>query len=146
MRKAVLHVEDRGELAYYLREYLKKNGYEVINAMDVEDANYFLTYEKDKIGYLIVDLNLPCGRSLESDDPDTHILAGWDWLRKALENNPEFTEKTIIFSAYIEQLKEKHGEVMEQFPGIELMEKQGKDDDPFPRLLDFLQNMDKEDK
>ena len=138
MKKTVLHVEDRGEASYYLRQFLQGKGYNVCTAIDTDDAEFVIKeYDKD-IDYLIMDLQLP---NLKEDEEN--LLPGWKWLVEYLfDKKPEFKSKTLIFSEYIDILKYKHGkELKETYPNIRCIPKKSAEIDSFKGILETLQSM-----
>ena len=138
MKKTVLHVEDRGEASYYLRQFLQRKGYNVLTAIDTDDAEMVIEeYDKD-IDYLIMDLHLPC---LKEDAEN--VLQGWAWLVEYLfEKQSEFKNKTLIFSEYINILEDKHGkELKETYPNIRCIPRKSAEIDSFKEILETLKNM-----
>ncbi len=138
MKKTVLHVEDRGEASYYLRKFLQGKGYNVLTAIDTDDAEMVIEkYDKD-IDYLIMDLHLP---NLKEDAAD--VLQAWDWLVKYLfEHKPEFKNKTLIFSEYSGILEDKLGEELKTtYPNIRCIPRKSAEIDSFEEILETLKNM-----
>ena len=106
----VLILEDRGSVSHFLIEALEARKYQVFPASSVHDANSILEGE-DQIDAIILDLNMsPDGLTEEEiKQTDFGLFTGWIWLNNyAWRMYPYLGNRTLIFSAYIDDLKRKY--------------------------------------
>lgn len=106
----VLLVEDRGAAAYYVVEWLKKEGHLVLDACNPNDAQSHWNKRKDvPIHCILLDLNLPTDGLTEEQRERSvgGLLSGWVWFRDVVfAEAPEMRPLTIIYSDYIPTLKD----------------------------------------
>lgn len=116
----VLLLEDNAYMISRLVDLLENEGFETLEAFQVSDA--FDLFEKSP-DIIVVDLNVPPTGLTEEEREQTKggILSGWIWLRNYVLNKyPEYKKKVIVYSAYIETLKENYPE---EIKGISLIDK-----------------------
>ena len=130
----ILLLEDRGSTAHFLLRWLKENGHLVLGKMNqgaynINDANSIWSQRKEvPVHCMIVDLDVPPD-GLSDDqikDAGGGCLSGWIWLRnEVLQNEPEMRSRTIIYSDYVDVLREHIPE--EEYYGVTLVEKRKRD-------------------
>lgn len=110
----ILVVEDRGTVLYPLEDALNSRGHEVLTAFGVAQARDVWNSEKDKVGCIIVDLNIPADmrskeaidkRNKNSINKEWHELAGWIWLEEeglVEKMAPPAKPTVIIYSGYLD--------------------------------------------
>jgi len=109
----ILFLEDVGRVSYYIKQQLEKAGHEVDMAFNISRANGYLDEKaQEKVQYdcLIVDLNMPTNGLKEEEIKNTHngLFTGWIWLHDVVfKSNPDYHERTIIFSAYLNEFRER---------------------------------------
>jgi CheY-like chemotaxis protein len=102
----ILFLEDRGSVSIHITEKLEQDGYDVVSAYNINDAQSAWESRKEKpIDCLIVDLNMPAdglsGR--EKEETKGGLLTGWIWLREhVFKEDPDTKTKTVIFSEYLD--------------------------------------------
>jgi CheY-like chemotaxis protein len=102
----VLIVEDRGAVAYPLKDELESAGYGVLLAPNISRARHY--WQNRKIDCLIVDLNMDPEGLDPSQIVETMggVLTGWVWLRDDVYSVCEsMRERTVILSGYLEDLR-----------------------------------------
>lgn len=118
----VLFLEDEAAAYYYLAEYLEEEGFNIYIATNVSRARTL--WENKRIDFIIADLNMPPRGLDDTGIAETYSgkLTGWVYLDKYVySEKPEMKERTIILSAYLEELKEKISEM--KLNGITLIAK-----------------------
>jgi CheY-like chemotaxis protein len=92
-KRTVLVAEDEERMVYLLRKALLRNGYDVLVALDGEQAIDLYHRRNQDIDAVLLDIGLP-------------KIAGWDVILRMKENNQNV--KVIVASGYIEpDLKSK---------------------------------------
>ena len=107
----ILIVEDRGAVTASIKPLLEKLGHIVHIAYNPADADaLIIDEERGIIDAIILDLNLPTeGLNKETEIPETHkgLFSGWIWFTKhCLPKRPEMLQRTVIYSAYSEDLRQ----------------------------------------
>lgn len=108
LKMNILLLEDRGSVAYPLREDLEQNGCTVFLAQNISRAKSY--WEQEQIDCIIADLNMdPRGLSeTEKEQTERGLFSGWVWLKNYVFNkNENMKKKTIILTAYVREFKEK---------------------------------------
>lgn len=121
MQFTVLLLEDNENINSRLKELLEKAHFEVFEAPKITDA--IDIFKDEKIDFLIIDLNVPpIGLTKEERDKTLGgLLSGWIWFKNyVLKDYPEYGKKVIIYSAYVQQLKEKYPN---EIKGIKIIDK-----------------------
>ena len=115
----ILLVEDMGSMANTLVQDLEAEGHRVDLGFSISRAKGYLSARKSEGGYecLIIDLNMPTTGLTDKQAAQTYggLLTGWVWLRDHIFNDSDkepkdkspLRRRTIIFSAYLTELKEK---------------------------------------
>jgi CheY-like chemotaxis protein len=104
----ILLVEDRGAVAYYLRDALEGAGHQVFLAPNISRAKEY--WDKGGIDCIVLDLNMSPDGLTEAEVRDTlgGVLTGWIWLKNyVLAKDSSMKSRTIILTAYLPRLKEK---------------------------------------
>jgi len=119
----VLFLEDDASTYYYLVEDLEEEGFDVDVATNIARARTL--WETKRIDFIIADLNMP-PRGLENAEitqTGDGKLTGWIYLDKYVYSvKPVMKERTIILSAYINELKKRTNDGKE-LEGIKLITK-----------------------
>ena len=106
----VLLLEDRGAAAFFVEQWLRQNGHNVLSAFNPNDAHsHWSKREEVPIHCIILDLNLPTDGLSDSQRERTvgGLLSGWVWLHDvALADAAEMRQRTIIYSDYIPTLRQ----------------------------------------
>ena len=101
----ILFLEDRGSVSEPITGKLKQDGYDVISAYDINDAqSVWENRGKRPIDCLIIDLNMPADGLSDHEKEDTKggLLTGWIWLREhVFKDDADMKAKTVIFSEYL---------------------------------------------
>lgn len=107
----ILFLEDRGSVSVPLTEKLELDGYNVISAYDINDAQSVWENRKEMpIDCLIIDLNMPADGLSEDEQKQTNggLQTGWIWLREyVFKDHAEMKARTVIFSDYLNPFREK---------------------------------------
>jgi CheY-like chemotaxis protein len=119
----VLVLEDRGSAAYYVKEWLEKNGHVYIKALTPNDAqSHWIKRNETPIDCIMLDLNVPTDGLTEAQKEQSKggLLSGWLWFRDSvLTQEAMMRQRTIIYSDYIPVLQETD----EDYSGIKLVPK-----------------------
>lgn len=118
----ILLLEDRGVVAYPLKESLEKNNHTVFLAPNISRAKAY--WREKKADCIIADLNMPPDGLDEGEAEQTAggLLTGWIWLRNYVFAEEESMKKrTIILTAYMKELTDIVGD--EELEGIALVGK-----------------------
>ena len=103
----ILFIEDTGEAAYPLKDYLEEEGHVVILAGNCAVAQDRLGEED--IDCLIVDLNMePIGLEPEEiEQTRCGLLTGWVWLKNHIfSRDNAMRRRTVILTAYDREFKD----------------------------------------
>lgn len=107
----ILFIEDRGSVSVPVTETLELDGYEVISAYDINDAqSAWENREVEPIDCLIIDLNMPADGLTDDQKKQTFggLLTGWIWLRDYIfKDYPDMRKRTVILSDYLSIFREK---------------------------------------
>ena len=121
----ILLLEDSGAVLYYVAQWCDRNGHTLLNAYNPSDAqSHWARRQEVPIHCILLDLQTPTdGLTDEQEtDADGGTLAGWIWLRdNVLAEMPEMRQRTIIYSAYVDVLRDKIPEG--QYSGIKVIPK-----------------------
>jgi len=120
----ILLLEDKGVVAYPLKESLERDNHKVFLAPNISRAKAYWRTEKERLDCIIVDLNMdPEGLKPEEKEQTANgLLTGWIWLRYyVLAENELMKRRSIILTAYMKELMDIVGE--EELKGIALVEK-----------------------
>ena len=121
----VLFLEDRGSTVFFVEQWLKENGHNVLSAFNPNDAQvHWSKRDEVPIHCIILDLQvLTAGlTSKQKKRSFGGTLSGWIWLRdKVLTEVPEMRQRTIIYSDYIHALCERVPE--DEYRGITIVPK-----------------------
>lgn len=136
----VLFLEDEASAYYYLVEDLEEEGFNIYIATNVSRAKTL--WEETRIDFIIADLNMP-PRGLndkgEIEETSDARLTGWVYLKKYVySKKPEMKERTIILTAYMEELKRRVDE--KELEGIKLIKKKT-DEDEMNDIKETLKDM-----
>lgn len=95
--RTLLVAEDEPAMVLLLKKMLPEHGYDVLAALDGEEAMVLYRQHKDEIDAVLLDIGLP-------------KLAGWEVLLKLKEENPDV--QVVVASGYIDpEFKTKMREV-----------------------------------
>lgn len=120
----ILILEDRGSVAFYMKEALEQQGHTVYSAYNIYDARSCL--DNAWISCLIVDLNMPPVGLTEEQAAQTNYgtFTGWLWLRdEVYPRYPGLRPRTILYSEYLTDFHMMMPE--EDLTGVTLMDKRG---------------------
>ncbi len=120
----ILLLEDKGVVAYPLKEWLEEDDHKVFLAPNISRAKTYWHTEKRRLGCIIADLNMdPEGlKPDEKKETRDGLLTGWIWLRNyVFAEDEEMRRRTIILTAYMNELMEAISD--NQLEGIVLVEK-----------------------
>lgn len=119
----ILHLEDRGSVAYFFSRNLETRGHNILRAFNINDAqSYWNDRQSVPIDCIIIDLQVPMdGLTNEQiDNTEGGILAGWIWLHdEVLSTCPQMKRKSIIYSDFLSVLNNKIPS--KQLKGIKLV-------------------------
>ena len=114
-------VEDEEAMVSLLREVLSKAGYQILTAMDGEEAIDLYHQHKEEIDIVVLDLGLPkitgfdVMRELKEQNPGVSIIITTGYLQPELK--PELLQagvKDCIYKPYlVDDLVEKVGSLIE---------------------------------
>lgn len=123
----ILVLEDRGSVAFYMREKLESLGHVVLTAHNVNDAqSHWIRRGNIPIHCLVVDLNMPTeGLTLEQEKrAKGGLLTGWVWLTDVVfHEEPSMKLQIIIYSDYLSDLEASVPK--EELAGMHLVGKRG---------------------
>jgi len=118
MTMNVLFFEDRGAASYYVDEWLKTRGHNVLPAFNPNDAqSHWETRDKVPIHCIILDLHTPTDGLTEEQRGRSEggLICAWIWLYdNVLSVAPGMRERTIIYSDYIPALRKSLGEEVDE--------------------------------
>ena len=146
--KKMLWIEDNFEVGAELTPILEENGIDVYSAPSLRSADYKIERIPglNNIDVLITDLNMDDYPKFEETyteyrdkllDEIELNLTGLVWLKRFIEQHPEFSQKRIaVFSGYIEN---RIVEELRSFaPEVEIIDKLAPD--LKEKLIGFIQN------
>lgn len=80
--------------------FLQKQGHEVYDAYNINDANYYLR-ESGPFNCIIIDIQGPVDGLTDAEKQQTERgeISGWIWLKNyVLKQNPDLAARIIIYS------------------------------------------------
>jgi two-component system, cell cycle sensor histidine kinase and response regulator CckA len=86
-QRTVLLAEDEEAMVWLLKKTLSNHGYNLLVALDGQEALELYDHHKHEIAVLVLDIGLP-------------KIAGWDVIRKVKEDNPRVA--IVVSSGYID--------------------------------------------
>lgn len=138
----ILFVENSGEAAYPLTEWLEDDGHEVLLAADCAVAQDF--WDEADIDCLIVDLNMePAGlKAEEIERTQGGLFTGWIWLKNYVFSQDESAKKrTIILTAYERDFKDRISS--KERAGVKVISKKQGQGDVYEDILNSVSAIEK---
>ena len=138
----ILVLEDRGEVSFYLREFLESEGHVVLEAYNPNDAqSHWNVRKKVSVDCIIADLNMPPDGLTDEETASSRngLLSGWYWLSgRVFPECPEMRKRVIVYSDYLADFKRYVRS--EEYAGIRLVAKRGSSS-PAEAILNHLREI-----
>lgn len=131
----ILYLEDDASLRRWTAEQIREEGYEVIDFSRVDQVKEYFNENMNDISIIITDLNMD-DQWLGEYQQESYggYFTGWVWLERFIY--PKFPNfPTIIYSAYIDLLKEIKGSSQLEKNNIICVNKGESDNDCFSELI-----------
>ncbi len=123
----VLLLEDRGSAGFYVEEWLKAHGHNVLSAFNPNDAqSHWQDRETTPVHCIILDLYVPTEGLSEAQiaESEDGLLSGWVWFRDSvLRDEPKMKQRTIIYSDYVPTLRNSSHVDPSEYRGISIIPK-----------------------